>query len=443
MAWFKKGIVLGTLVLVVMLGVISGGVAGEQEAAPFFFIFCGDSRFGSDSSSDHPEILAQIVAEANVRNPDFFLYGGDGPDHDTEANYTAFKACLDKLTMPYRNVVGNHDIYVEATKGYCREHQLAFFGDPYYTFEYEDSFFLVLDSAGHGARPWGIRDACSEEWDWMMQQLEANVSTHRNTFVVSHTPPYDAPPRDDHAFTDTTEAAEFVALMAESGVTMVLASHEHLFYETEWGGVPYIISGGAGATLWPNGFYHYVEICVGEEITRKVIPVLKSIAIYSSVPAKAPFSVNVGNRMGFVARGTDPTGQVVPIEPPMDRVWSSSHPSVGVIDPVTGVFEGMSGAGDTGRAKVDWLEPLVGGRVRMPLAEKLQFRARGDVGGLGIGSDLTWQAIVGFEYLISDTTTINVGYRWMGIENDGLGAAGDTDLDIQLDGFIIGAKFEM
>ena len=168
-----------------------------------------------------------------MRKPDFFLYGGDGPDHDTEANYTAFKACLDQLTMPYYNVVGNHDIYVEATGGYSREHQLTFFGDPYYSFEYGDSYFLVLDSAGHGARPWGIRDACSEEWDWMVQQLEANVSTHRNTFVVSHTPPYDAPPRDDHAFTDTTEAAEFVALMAQSGVTMVLTSHEHLFYETE------------------------------------------------------------------------------------------------------------------------------------------------------------------------------------------------------------------
>ena len=58
MAWFRKGILLGALAMAVMFGVLSEGVAAEQEATPFFFIFCGDSRFGSDSETDHPEILA-------------------------------------------------------------------------------------------------------------------------------------------------------------------------------------------------------------------------------------------------------------------------------------------------------------------------------------------------------------------------------------------------
>lgn len=345
---------------------------GASES--FFFIFCGDSRFGSDSASDHPEILDQIVDEANIRKPAFFLYGGDGPDHNTAENYEAFKARLDRLTMPYYNVVGNHDIYVEATRGYSREHQRLLFGDPYYTFEVEDSYFLVLDSAGHGARPWGVRASSPGQWDWMVQQLKANVPTHRHTFVVSHVPPYDAPPKEHHAFSDTTEAAAFVKLMAQSGVTMVLCSHEHLYYRTEWEGVSYIISGGAGAVLYApvdqGGFYHYMEIHVkGPKIWERVVPVLASITIYPRVPPVDTLSVVVGEHLRFVARGKDPTGRTFPIESPMDRMWSSSHPQVGTISPFTGVFQTLS----AGTTEVRMTSGLKSGTITVRVVGKTQI----------------------------------------------------------------------
>jgi hypothetical protein len=59
---------------------------------------------------------------------------------------------------------------------------------------------------------------------------------------------------------------------------------------------------------------------------------------------------------------------------------------------------GIAGAGPSGLPldvdkTVDWLEPFVGGRVRFTLSQKLALVVRGDVGGFGLGSDLTWALV--------------------------------------------------
>jgi hypothetical protein len=41
----------------------------------------------------------------------------------------------------------------------------------------------------------------------------------------------------------------------------------------------------------------------------------------------------------------------------------------------------------------DWVDPFFGARWIWPFADKWGLRLRGDVGGFGIGSDLTWNAI--------------------------------------------------
>jgi hypothetical protein len=44
-------------------------------------------------------------------------------------------------------------------------------------------------------------------------------------------------------------------------------------------------------------------------------------------------------------------------------------------------------------ASEDWVDPIVGGRWTVPLSEKVTLITRGDIGGFGAGSDLTWQAL--------------------------------------------------
>jgi hypothetical protein len=69
---------------------------------------------------------------------------------------------------------------------------------------------------------------------------------------------------------------------------------------------------------------------------------------------------------------------------------------------------------DTNSADKSWVDPLVGVRTIIDLTSRLQLIAGADIGGFGVGSDLTWSAIglVGYKMPIFglDTTTV-IGYR--------------------------------
>jgi hypothetical protein len=44
---------------------------------------------------------------------------------------------------------------------------------------------------------------------------------------------------------------------------------------------------------------------------------------------------------------------------------------------------------DVDRSK-DWLDPFVGGRLRLDIIDRLSVSVRGDIGGFGVGSHFTW-----------------------------------------------------
>ena len=59
-------------------------------------------------------------------------------------------------------------------------------------------------------------------------------------------------------------------------------------------------------------------------------------------------------------------------------------------------------AGPSVNQKVDWIDPLVGGRLGVHFSEHWFLLFMGDVGGFGVGSDLAW------------SVTGLLGYRWTG-----------------------------
>ena len=64
---------------------------------------------------------------------------------------------------------------------------------------------------------------------------------------------------------------------------------------------------------------------------------------------------------------------------------------------------------------VDWLDPMIGARVRYTVAPGHELLLRGDIGGFGVGSDFSWQAIgaYGFEFGTYNGITFSgvIGYR--------------------------------
>jgi hypothetical protein len=58
-----------------------------------------------------------------------------------------------------------------------------------------------------------------------------------------------------------------------------------------------------------------------------------------------------------------------------------------------------------------WWDPVVGSRIRLPAVGKLSFNVSGDIGGFGVGSELTWQALPFFNWQFTKLASLQVGYR--------------------------------
>jgi hypothetical protein len=65
----------------------------------------------------------------------------------------------------------------------------------------------------------------------------------------------------------------------------------------------------------------------------------------------------------------------------------------------------------TASRDADWVDPLLGLNYEIPVSGKWRFNLRGDIGGFGVGSDLTWHALTRFTYQQSDRFAWYVGYR--------------------------------
>ncbi len=61
-----------------------------------------------------------------------------------------------------------------------------------------------------------------------------------------------------------------------------------------------------------------------------------------------------------------------------------------------------------------WVDPFIGARIGTNLSEKWTAQLRGDIGGFGIGSDFSWQAVAlaGYSFeMFGRDATVAAGYR--------------------------------
>ena len=58
-----------------------------------------------------------------------------------------------------------------------------------------------------------------------------------------------------------------------------------------------------------------------------------------------------------------------------------------------------------------WIDPIVGVNLRWPLSDSFSLQFRGDIGGFGVGSKLTWQVFPSVSWKVSDLVSLDGGYR--------------------------------
>jgi hypothetical protein len=69
---------------------------------------------------------------------------------------------------------------------------------------------------------------------------------------------------------------------------------------------------------------------------------------------------------------------------------------------------------------VDWLDPVIGAQLRYTVAPGHELFLRGDIGGFGVGSDFSWQAVggYGFDFGTYQGITFSgvIGYRALSVD---------------------------
>ncbi|WP_228241615.1 hypothetical protein [Porphyrobacter sp. GA68] len=73
--------------------------------------------------------------------------------------------------------------------------------------------------------------------------------------------------------------------------------------------------------------------------------------------------------------------------------------------------------------KESFVDPVAAVRLNSRIAPRLSFLAYGDVGGFGIGSDLTWQGVATLNYQASNAVYLSAGYRHLYLDRQSGGAS--------------------
>jgi len=234
-------------------------------AESFSFAVLGDCK--SNISLVHPEVFRQNIRTIDLLGPNFVIFLGDFVKGDTgeavlKEAWGEFYRAVESLGMPYYLVVGNHDVQCRG----AREFFLRQYGRTYYSFNYGNSHFVVLDSE---EKDEGKKNCIvGRQLDWLREDLNAHRGAE-HIFVFVHKPLWEM---------ETSNWNHIVhPLLAEHRVELVFAGHRHLYRRpVTKDGVKYIVTAGGGSPLrareMEGGFYHWVHVVVrGEEVKLAVI----------------------------------------------------------------------------------------------------------------------------------------------------------------------------
>ncbi len=218
-----------------------------EDSHNFSFAIFGDNQF---SVWNFEEILRSIDRDPEIS---FVIAMGDLVYSGNKTSYSYFLRLVKRnLHKPVITVIGNHELKGSGYPLYTR-----IFGQPYYSFRIGRTCFLILDDA--------TRKVATRERTWLEGELKNSQDLCDHRLVFLHIPLYDPRPSEHHCLPEK-EAAFLSELFRDYGVSHVFAAHIHGYFQGNWNGIPYTITGGAGATLYGEDpkhfFYHYLKVKV-------------------------------------------------------------------------------------------------------------------------------------------------------------------------------------
>jgi hypothetical protein len=94
------------------------------------------------------------------------------------------------------------------------------------------------------------------------------------------------------------------------------------------------------------------------------------------------------------------------------------------------------------KASERWFDPTIGLRYVSQLSEKWVFNGAADIGGAGVGSDLTWYWSANIAYRMTPRTQFYAGYRYIYFDYEGGEGRDRFKFDMAQHGPLAGFRFE-
>jgi hypothetical protein len=147
--------------------------------------------------------------------------------------------------------------------------------------------------------------------------------------------------------------------------------------------------------------------------------------------------------MGLEATKNDVTAEMDQwmVEPAISyRVSKYFEPLAGVrYNNLSAEIRGPGTASSSGSQ--DWWDPFVGANLGLPLGKSFSLNLRGDIGGFGVGSDLTWQVFPFFNWQFTKWGSLQAGYRWLDMDYETGSGSSRFKYDMLIQGPQIGFTF--
>ncbi len=265
--WGRARIILAVSILCIV-ALAGAGLAGEagalparqwnQEnlsrikglaAEPLTFAVLGDNR-------DNPEVFGKVLKQAdNDPGLTFAVHLGDMVHNaDLDQYHIFFNEVRQNYHKPLVTVIGNHELYGERGLELYRD----IFGPDYYSFQVGGNYFIVIDDNSKEVMT-------PEQFSWLESELKRSQA-YKTRLVFLHIPLFDPSGSPKPHCLPPEAAAKLLALFKKYRVSHVFAAHLHAYYAGAWDGLPYTITGGAGAPMYGkdtrHDFYHYVKVTI-------------------------------------------------------------------------------------------------------------------------------------------------------------------------------------
>jgi len=218
-----------------IIAVIFGAISIRALSEPnndFRFSILGDRTGGAQ-----PEVYGRVWREVDLQHPDFIINVGDTIQGGNDARAPAEWADVRRVWERYEHfplylTPGNHDIWSSRSQALYEE-QTGY--PPYYSFNYQDAHFTVLDNSR-------TADLSAEQLDFLEKDLQENQERSPK-FVLFHRPFWISLLRRG----DTSFRLHQLAL--KYGVGCIISGHGHQFVRMVADGVAYMEVGSSGGVM--------------------------------------------------------------------------------------------------------------------------------------------------------------------------------------------------